>query len=457
MEIYKDLTTAIFYTCGTCNLKCRYCGIHKNPILKNIDEVLAKSFEGDYYFNRVQQYFPRKDMLTSFETWGGEPFIHMERLHSTLRKLIEYYPYFQYGYSSTNFSFNDWTNKFFGLMDVFGEYPNRLFHYNLQLSVDGPEEINDLGRGEGVTKRCIKNYQKLIELLKNGRLPKNIILSIHCKSTLDNATMKMLDTQEKIIEYYRFFEDNFIGPVHELNNDHIQIAESIPNTAVPSPVTVEDGKFFATLVKNCREIEAKNINHELLRYYSIITLFHSENTQPYLTYNYSCHTCGSGSVNIGFLPDNMVSSCHEGFTKIVEEYQKLAEKDTHENSTITFDKFLGQQKVSLCLSDEQYKEHAYKMALYNKDLARARLATNTAMIIALALAGQIEQQFVDESNALKAAIFLQNHTAYCIKDNYNKTGSYTLEPVGIYKLLLNGAMQYIQHDGELQVTRCNLC
>lgn len=33
--------TAIFYTCGTCNLQCRYCGIHKSPVLKDIDDKLA--------------------------------------------------------------------------------------------------------------------------------------------------------------------------------------------------------------------------------------------------------------------------------------------------------------------------------------------------------------------------------------------------------------------------------
>lgn len=47
----KNRTTVILYTAGVCNLNCRYCGIDKNPILKDIDEALAKSFEGDYYFD----------------------------------------------------------------------------------------------------------------------------------------------------------------------------------------------------------------------------------------------------------------------------------------------------------------------------------------------------------------------------------------------------------------------
>ena len=39
----KNLEIAVFYTCGVCNLKCRYCQIDKSPILKKIDEALADS------------------------------------------------------------------------------------------------------------------------------------------------------------------------------------------------------------------------------------------------------------------------------------------------------------------------------------------------------------------------------------------------------------------------------
>ena len=52
---------AVLYTCGICNLNCRYCTIDKNPALKEIDDILDESFKGDYYFNRIKAYFPRKD------------------------------------------------------------------------------------------------------------------------------------------------------------------------------------------------------------------------------------------------------------------------------------------------------------------------------------------------------------------------------------------------------------
>ena len=132
---------------ATCNLRCRYCNIDKNPVLKEIDEKLAESFKGTYYFDRIKEYFPLPHQLKMVETWGGEPFLHMERIHETLHYLINYYPFFNRMYSSTNFSYPEWTDKFFGLMEQFGKYPHRNFTYFLQLSCDGPEEINDYGRG----------------------------------------------------------------------------------------------------------------------------------------------------------------------------------------------------------------------------------------------------------------------------------------------------------------------
>lgn len=47
-------------------------------------------------------------------------------------------------------------------------------------------------------------------------------------------------------------------------------------------------------------------------------------------------------------------------------------------------------------------------------------------------------------NALKAAIFCQDHAAStCVKDNYNVTGSIIIQDFGLLKLFLNGAAEII--------------
>ena len=99
------LHTLVLYTCATCNLNCRYCNIDKNPALKTIDDELGESYKTDYYFEKVKKYFPDRTQLEKIEIWGGEPIYHVERLNNLLPQIIEYYPYFNCFFSSTNFSY----------------------------------------------------------------------------------------------------------------------------------------------------------------------------------------------------------------------------------------------------------------------------------------------------------------------------------------------------------------
>lgn len=437
-------TTAVFYTCGTCNLNCRYCNIDKNPVLVEIDKKLADSFQGDYYFQRVQQYFPKPHMLRNIETWGGEPFLHMDRIYPLLHKIIEAYPYFDSMYSSTNFSYESWIDQFFGLMDVFKAHPTRHFKYLLQLSVDGPEAINDYNRGAGTTQKCLKNYQRLIEELKNGRLASNINLVIALKGTLDLDNIRTLQTKEAIIDYYKFYEDNYILPAQNLNNLNVYISNSVPNTAVPSPVTVNDGKLFANLCKLCREIEAENPTQHHLKSYTTITPFTVRNCcTNCINYKGPLWGCGSGTTTLGFLPDNIVTSCHEGFLEIVEKYKDYMAQRNLDNIVIDFNRFSKDNKVHLSMTDDQYILHEQKMSYYINPNATAQLASSTTAIIALAMSGLVDKKYLNETEAHRAALYFQTCCSFCIKDNYNQTGSYTLFHTGLYKLLLNGALDYI--------------
>lgn len=446
-NMYRN--TAVLYTCGVCNLNCRYCNIDKNPVLAEIDKQLAASFEGDYYFNRIKQYFPEKTMLRNIETWGGEPFLHMERIYPLLRKLIEFYPYFDNMYSSTNFSYPTWLDQFFGLMDIFGEYPTRYFQYTLQLSVDGPEDINDYNRGTGVTQKCLANFKKLTEALKNGRLPSNVQLVITLKGTLDLDNIRALQSKEKIIEYYQFYENNYMLPIRDLKLANAYTALSVPNTAVPSPVTVEDGKLFANFCRLCREIEQENWVNHYFQEYTVITPFANRNRgcENCVNYQGPLWGCGSGTTVIGFLPNNMVTSCHEGFTEVVDKYKQYVAERNLDNIVISFNRFIGDNKVQLTMTDEQYLEHERKMYYYLADNATAQLASSTTQIMALAMANLVDPKYLDEATARNAARYFQDNCSFCIKDNYNQTGSFTLFHNGLYKLLLNGALDYINPEG----------
>lgn len=443
MNINYNREIAVLYTCGVCNLNCKYCQIDKNPILKDIDAALAESFKGDYYFDRIKQYFPHQDQLKRVETWGGEPFLHMDRIYPLVHKLIEHYPYFNAMFSSTNFAYDTWFDQFIGLINCFAQYPNRAFHYELQLSVDGPEKINDRNRGKGVTERCLKNYQKLIDYIRAEKWPTNVSLEINLKGTWDLNAIHELNNEQALIDFFQFYETNYLDPINKLNIPHIVVNTTVPNVAVPSPVTKQDGIIFKELVQKCRIIESKNRIMRYFKYYKIITPFCC-NSPVCTDYQQCHHSCGTGDFMMGFLPNNMVSICHEGFAQLVQKYKELAANSPDEvDKVICFDKFMDDQIGSLCLTDEQYEIYENKIKLFTKFGAGARLANDTCLIIALAMAGQIDEAYVYEENARYAAAICQNVGAFCIKNNYNITGSLIMQPDDMFKLLLNGAVEYL--------------
>ena len=282
-----------------------------------------------------------------------------------------------------------------GLMNCFAEYPYRQFTYDLQLSVDGPPYINDANRGAGVTQRCIDNFDKLLQIIKDGKFPKNVYLSMGLKGTLDTSAFYHLNDKQKIIEYYQFYEDAYISKVRELNIPKIEMGISIPNTAVPTAHTKHDGEVFAEFIKKCREIEAENQTKHYFKYYEQITPFSLQSPYDCGRFWGEIYCCGSGKALVGFLPHNMVSACHEGFTLLVDEYKKFAANRSSEGLVVSLNKFFELNATPMCLTDDQYVEHERKMKYLDFDSnVQATMAAN--MIMGLAMAGLIDQKYIYE-------------------------------------------------------------
>jgi hypothetical protein len=111
--------------------------------------------------------------------------------------------------------------------------------------------------------------------------------------------------------------------------------------------------------------------------------------------------------------------------------------------TVNIDTFLQGCFLPLCMSEENNQRHEEKMELYVAPGTTARLASSVNLILALAMAQEIDSKYLNEVEALKAAKYIYYNSAYCIKCNYRETGSFTMESVDIYKLLLNGALEYL--------------
>lgn len=444
----------ILYTTATCNLNCVYCFIDKNPALVKIDQWLDDSYmkTPDYYINFAKEMF-YQDKLEEMQIWGGEPFLAMHRAYHTVREIINYFPKFRSIMASTNMVSEKFLDEFWGLINVLGEFPNRKFVFKLQLSCDGPEWINDPNRGIGVTKKIEQVFEQLI-LSAQTKLPDNVTIRAHMKPTLDSRSIAELQTKEKVLEYFQFFEKFNDIYLEKNKKSNFEFRLPIPNTACPSPHTQQDGKNFATYCKLTREIEKE----KLLKYYNICTSFVRSQAEraykepPSLTHG-GGH-CGNGRAIIGLLPENIVSCCHNGFVDSLAEYKQniLANNSTHmDNVVIEKGIFVSKNnKLIFDKDSEEFQLYQLKLEEFYNQQSTVKLTNVASLILLLARSGQIDSRYCNREEAIRGAKFIIFSTAYCVRDNLGVTGSIYMYPLGLIKLLLNGAREYIENRGEIK-------
>lgn len=442
----------VLYTTAVCNLKCVYCYIDKNPALKKIDQILDKSFQGDYYFDFAKEIFPDPNQLKCVEFWGGEPILRLDRSHYTIKKLIEYYPNLSDFFMSTNFTYTEWNKQFFDFIKLLQSYPERRFYFNLQLSLDGPEDINDSQRGKGVTKLFRKHFESYVEELNTvlSKPGNNVRVVAQFKPTLTSEIIrdKLIMDKQNVIDYYRYFDS-----YKEYFEDNIKISKefadfylTIPNTASPSPHTQQEGKEFAEFCRLCQEVINENNNGaEYFKYFRDIVPYRPRYKVDYSSASYcqSCGACGSGRSVVGLLPYDYISCCHNGFVNLISDYKKYSveNKDTALDFRLFMDKsnYLIQHK-------DQYHQYEKNVAFAYDDTQGTKLVNIAAMISLLAKNNQIDPKYMVPREAQKAALFIQASTPYCFRDTVTMTGSSSLFPVGILRLLLNGAREIIEND-----------
>lgn len=434
----QDHNSLSLFPSATCNLKCKYCNIEKNEHLKKIDQLLEESFlDPEYYFQQIKKYFPYAYQLKSIDTWGGEPFLHIERIYPLLKKVIPEYPYFTNFFSSTNFSLSDWPEKVIKLLQFFAQFDTREFVVELQLSMDGPEYINDENRGIGTTQKCLKNYQKLINKLSQN-IPSNVYLLLHPKPTLDLKNIKELNSSEKIYQYYLFFEKNMFNPLYEnkdINHKQIRVVPVVPNMAAPMPATKIDGEIFAQFLRNSLEVEKQ----QRLKYYTNLLLF-----MPFSDdwKTPTCHRplngCQDGVGRIGLLPNNLITTCNEGFLYIADNYLQQEKEKTD-----VIIKSANQGLSKMCLTASEYKDYQQMRRYYLSNNTTSASANTASYITLLAMCGQVDKKYLIQKNATQAANYILTQVSFCWKDNVGVCGSRTLVPDGHLKLLLNGALDII--------------
>lgn len=167
-------------TSNSCNQKCSYCYLHKNPAYQEQDKILLQSLENGSFFNNIintihSLHYDIKDFDT-LDFWGGEPTLYFNKEESLIDHILYNFSNINKISYSTNFS------TFDQQIDFIKFFNNYVRHLNLSIQISYDGIFNKITRG--IDPIEIKENLKRFILALNKTCLNNLTISINLKATL---------------------------------------------------------------------------------------------------------------------------------------------------------------------------------------------------------------------------------------------------------------------------------
>ncbi|WP_369297186.1 radical SAM protein [uncultured Neglectibacter sp.] len=432
LEPLQEIT---LFTTALCNLKCTYCYICKDNsnALKKIDEDIRQDWEAHNYVSRLRTEMRQEDLdsIRNISLWGGEPLIGIRRFSGQFEEFYKLLPALERIDFSTNLTLPNAVPLIQELADTIGAVSKKeKFYIDVQISIDGPEEINDPNRGEGTTGKILENYQKLLRV----KLPRNVGIRVTTKPTLSVDTMDWFLEESNVRSYFAFFDESFRLPFTEADPAIESVFLGIPNYAEPYGYTQADGRKFAEV---CRVFQKVSHDHDF-------PAFRGRSLVPYVDRysmggqqaNFREFYCGGGCGKLVYsatlTPHGRYSVCHRTLFDSYVEYhnsartEKLSAKQDYVDDGCNF-------------GLEDFRRHRKSMNLIYFNPSKLIYSDAKTMIKLAANSGVIASKYGNEEQAAEVMDFMCR-PGMCLASNMELCHSLFVQPYWWIRLFLNGAM-----------------
>ena len=431
------LTNVTLYPTARCQLDCLYCPLTKIQYLNEMDKDFEDSYKDKGYYTRQLMRLGWENIkdIHRIELWGGEPTLALHRTHDTVRDFVELLPKLDMVFFSTNLAHSKVAEEIEGLVDVLGEFPDRNFRIGIQLSIDGPPEITDAGRGAGVTEKFLENYHLLMDKKWFSEKYPNVRIQTMYKPTLDTVTLKKFLDIDYMEYYYKWFEDNlYDDAVKNLSKKYNGMICAIPNIATPLEATKEDGIDFYQIQKNAMYLSLNNP----FRYYKNIVMYTRGN---WYKESNQVKYCGVGRSIVELLPNGKYCGCHRAFLTYCDEYRSSV-NNYDVSKPLDHRSLSYENPVFIFDSPEEFIEFAERV---EKPMSSSSsFLVSQGVIRYLANLGQIDERYKDPIEAHKAANLMSEYSSQCIYDNYTVCGTQMTGIFSLYRMFLNGAIDVVK-------------
>ena len=467
-EISPPFTCITIFTTALCNLNCSYCYICKDSEggLKKIDDEIEEAFRTNAYIKQVLDLDPAcKDSITQISLWGGEPFLKIYRFIDHIPDFFNSFPNIDFFDVSTNLNLSDHpqriqdlinaVEKNFSLLNISKNLSKR-FKVNIQISIDGYKEMNDVTRGKGVTQKIFDNWKIILDTLDFNE---NLIeVNFFTKSTFSKESWHFVDTPEKAYKWCASLHYNLYQPWKE-SSCKAQYSHGMWNNAMPTEYCQQDGIKYTEVVKAFQEaFDQVTADLDSWRGYPTIV---SEAIQPIdyikielnndgkqLHKNLSCKKCGMAcgvfAYNLVPIPNNKFTMCHRGLFDAYADYANNSSQIEHLHglaelwTSIDAKKFWVFDKEQIMqMHKTMQKIYDYPNQIFYTDLVQ--------QIMYYAKSGIIDSKYTN-MNEIKPTLVTFLCNSQCIQDCFIFGGSWTTRTPLEIPLYYNGAMDIIVEE-----------
>lgn len=427
-----------------CNMACQYCFIKKDKELMECHNTkIRKALEDGSFVEIIKETFQdNKDIVDSLNLWGAEPTLNGKYFNNFITELLDYFP----AVETVMFS----TNAYVGGKVIFDDFFTPLYQYceknerkltfELQLSLDGPQEYNDLSRKIGATNNTINTLYYFCD-----NVPEKsdyLSLEMNVKTTLDICYMKdMLDKGlEAFYYYYGFFDDLQYNAEKKIKNKpHIEVhALAMPTLVDPGTHTIEDGKVLARWILKLLELSRDRFKcHNKGPFFwqlsnGLMPFLRDTNIIAHGSHSYSCSGTKT-ELTIDYT--GRLYGCNRLGKNAVYTIEEQ-KKNTTNYSATSFD-----------LKDgwKDWVKRTYSQMAFHEDIL-SRWQMCEPLILLMAKAGQIDEKYLHDKEA-RLLLFIFTTSISChIGIEEDLTHNVFAVPTSYLKLFGNGAMDaYIKY------------
>lgn len=421
---------------GSCNMKCSYCYIHKNPkAMKEYNNALRDSIINGEFQNKIINTFENsRETLNSLSLWGGEPTVNSDLFEEFSIPIFDYFSKIDKLMISTNakMEFNKGLFPFFDSLKRYCQENKRKIKFTVQFSLDGPEWISEKTRSEEqIVGKILDNiHHSVLYAAKN--CDEYFRLCFIFKPTISSFWWEYILDNNLLEEWFLFFNNiqkKYLS--YQRQNEYFQLnLTPEPTLVIPDNFTKKDGILYTRWIKECIKIERSGI----------LDAYHAPTVRRYinvwmdsigaLEFSKDRLKCSAGltTYSINYLGEIM--ACHRNY----DNYSMGEEREAFlKNELINPDK--NNYKIDYTTAIYQ-SSHKFKEEVLRSE------------ITALVSSGEIDKKYLKTEYLKILYVFLG--ALVCPYGEYAAgTGDLYMITLGYIRLLCNGALEELIKYHEL--------